>query len=172
MALFMDVVRSARTRKRKNCDASPITSPPDLDDGYMRQRFKYVKDMLSAVPIKGMNGLLRHAISSEDKEPCIQSAMYIMKNIIGFSDRTEIRAMNDMRNGCKTKNEWLQGFYLSLYYSSRAVRIRYPDSPRMVTEQQERHLYDTALYLREKTIEQDLLNYDTRKEMRKTKKTI
>lgn len=160
MALLLAVTTLNLTppsRKRKSRDDIDSCVAREVARDYMKIRFNYVREKLSRMCLKGKTGLLWHAISSQDKEPCIQTSMYIMKNIIGFSDRTLYRAIQDLRIECKSPYQWLQLLYLSLYYSSRAVRIGHPEGSHRVTKEQELSLLNTARALKEKQIQADIM---------------
>jgi len=134
----------------------------DEEDGDLRGRgltfnpFDAVRHQLMSKELKGGIGLLRHAVSSYDKEPCIIASMNILVPVFNLSGETASRVSSSLRSECQTQCKWVQLLYLSMYIGSRALRISNPADCPMSLED-ENKLKEKAYELKLKSLLQKVV---------------
>lgn len=134
----------------------------DDEDGDLRDRrlpcnpFDASRHKLMTKELKGGIGLLRHAVSSNDKEPCIIASMNILVPVFNLSGETASRLSSSLRSECQTQCRWMQLLYLSMYIGSRALRISNPADCPMSLED-ENKLKEKAYELKLKSLLQKVV---------------
>lgn len=97
--------------------------------------FEAVRYLLShGDHFKSRHGLLLHAVSSEDMEPCVLAAVNIFEVIFKLSDAAVGRISASLRSECNTRSKWKQLLYLSLCIAMQALRVSNPDKAEELDE--------------------------------------